>query len=383
MPNALEYAQRLIEFDSVSSVSNVAVTDYVEEVLRGFGCQIERLEYDDANGVRKACVMGKLGPSASPGTEPVGVAYFGHTDVVPADEWFTDEHGPFEPTVKNDRLYGRGSCDMKGSVACMLAAIEQTPAAELTQPVYFTCTADEEIGYGGARQVAARSELFREMVALKTRGLIGEPTRLEVVHAHKGTYGFKVVSRGRAAHSSTAEGLNANLAMIPFLAELKAIHDEAESDPQWQDERFSPPTQTWNILVCDHTRAVNMTPARSVCQVYFRPMPDQDAESLLERCRQKAAECGIDFEVAMRGRPVYVEPDAPLVIEALELADRPQPQTVSYSTDGAMFGDLDQLIVIGPGDIRQAHTHDEWIALDQLEQGTDLYLHMIHRWCCG
>lgn len=383
MPTALEYAQRLVEFDSVSSTSNVAVTDYVEGVLREAGCEIERLEYDDANGVRKACVIGRLGPQATPTGIPIGMGYFGHTDVVPADTWFSDEHGPFEPTLKDDRLYGRGSCDMKGSVACMLAALEQVSAGDLTQPLYVTCTADEEIGYGGAQKVAADSQMFAEMVSLKTRGIIGEPTRLEIVHAHKGTYGMKAISRGRAAHSSTAEGINANLAMIPFLAELKAIHDEVESDPKWHDARFSPPTQTWNILICDHTRAVNITPPQSICQVYFRPMPGQDADSLVERCERKAAECGIELEVTIRGQSIYLAPDSPLVLEALELAGRQQATTVAYSTDGAMLGALDSMIVAGPGDIRQAHTHDEWIALEQLELGTQLYSRMIRRWCCG
>lgn len=381
MPTALDYAKRLIEFDSVSSVSNVEVTDYVESVLKGLGGQTERLEYDDQNGVRKACVVGRFGPEVAASEKPVGMAYFGHTDVVPADNWFTDEHGPFTPTLLGGRLYGRGSCDMKGSVACMLAAAEQCDLRSLSQPFYITCTADEEIGYGGARRVAAESKLFAEMVKLRTRGIIGEPTRLEVVHAHKGTYGLKAISRGRAAHSSTAEGINANLAMIPFLSELKVIHDEVEADPRWHDDRFTPPTQTWNIIICDHTRAVNITPAQSICQVYFRPMPEQDADQLVERCQQKADECGIELQVMIRGQAVYIAPDSPLVLEALELAERERPTTVAYSTDGAMLGALDSMIVIGPGDIQQAHTHDEWIGLDQLELGTQLYLRMIRRWC--
>ena len=98
---ALEYAQRLVSFDSVSRKSNVAVTDYAESTLRSLGFEIERLEYDDAHGVRKACVVGKKGPGTG------GLAYFGHTDVVPADPWFFTEHGPFEPTVRDGRLYGR------------------------------------------------------------------------------------------------------------------------------------------------------------------------------------------------------------------------------------------------------------------------------------
>ena len=138
-----------------------------------------------------------------------------------------------------------------------------------------TCTADEEVGYVGAREVAKHSKLYREMVDGNANGIIGEPTMLEVVYAHKGTYGFKAISRGKAAHSSTTSGLNANLAMIPFLAEMKKIHDETMTDPQWQHDEFDPPIISWNIGINDHTAAVNITPPQSICTVYFRPMPGQ------------------------------------------------------------------------------------------------------------
>jgi acetylornithine deacetylase len=374
--DALEYTKRLVAFESPSYLSNVAVTDYVQETLKSQGFVTERLEYDDAAGVRKASVIGKKGEGRG------GVAYFGHTDVVPADDWLSREHGPFEPTVIGDRLYGRGSCDMKGSVACMLAAAEQYSAAELKQPIYITCTADEEVGYGGALQVAERSELFREMVEGDSRGIVGEPTKLEVVYAHKGSYGIRATSRGRAAHSSTREGVNANLAMIPFLAEMKKIHDETESDPVWQNDEFNPPTVSWNIGINDHTRAYNITAPQSVCTVYFRPMPGMDPEVLLRRVEQAAADCGVELVFPLKANPLYIKPDAPYVQEMLELADKPAPRTVSYGTDGAALTALKKLIVFGPGNIEQAHTHDEWIALEQLRLGTEMYAKAIGKWCC-
>ncbi len=374
--NALQYARELVAFDSVSSKSNVEVTSFVQAALGRLGFEIERLDYDDARGVRKACVVGKLGSGLG------GLAYFGHTDVVPADPWFSSEHGPFQPTVKDGRLYGRGSCDMKGSVACMLAAVERVRAATLEQPVYVTCTADEEIGYGGAREVAQRSRFFREMIAQGTKGIIGEPTNLEVVHAHKGTFGFVVTSLGKAAHSSTREGLNANLAMIPFLVEMKAIHDETNADPAWQHAEFDPPTISWNIGINDHTHACNITAPQSVCTVYFRPMPGQDPYMLLERARQAAQRCGLRFETRSQAMPLYVDPQSEFIQELLQLADRPKATTVAYGTDGAMFTELKQLAVLGPGHIGQAHTWDEWIALEQLDRGADLYEKLIRHCCC-
>jgi len=373
--DALNCLKDLIAFESTSALSNAPVSDYVEKTLKSLDFATERVEFDDAAGVRKVNIIGKKGSGSG------GLAYFGHTDVVPADPWLFDDHGPFTPTVKGDRLYGRGSCDMKGSIACMIAAAGHVSAADLKQPIYITCTADEEVGYGGAKQVAEHSELFREMVAGDTHGLIGEPTMLEVVYAHKGTYGIRATSRGKAAHSSTREGLNANLAMIPFLAEMKKIHDETEADPAWQHDEFDPPTITWNIGINDHTKAVNITPPQSVCTVYFRPMPGQKPEELLDRARAAAAECGIEFEVRSQANPLYVQPDSPFVKEMLELAGRTTPRTVAYGTDGTMFTALKQLVVFGPGDIAQAHTHDEWIALEQVDRGTEMFGRAINKWC--
>jgi acetylornithine deacetylase len=373
---AVDYARRLVSFDSVSRNSNVPVTDFAEQTLRELGFAIERLDYDDDFGVRKACVIGKKGTGTG------GLAYFGHTDVVPADRWFSGTPGPFEPTVVDGRLYGRGSCDMKGSIACMWAAVATIPGEKLERPVYVTCTADEEVGYGGAQEVARRSRFYREMVSGDSHGIVGEPTRLEVVYAHKGTYGFTAVAHGRAAHSSTSHGINANLAMIPFLVEMKAIHDALERDPAWQNAEFDPPGVSWNIGINDHTAAVNITAAQSICTVYFRPAPGQDAETLIERARSAAERCGVEFRREHSGRPLYVNPQSSFVRTVLGLAGKQRPRTVPYGTDGAMFGELKNILVFGPGDIAQAHTHDEWIDLAQLELGTAMYARLIEQFCC-
>jgi acetylornithine deacetylase len=372
---ALDYARELVSFDSISLKSNVEVTNCVQEMLTKLGFETERLEYNDQAGVRKASVVGKRGRGTG------GMAYFGHTDVVPADDWKFTGHGPFQPTVQDGRLYGRGSCDMKGSVACALAAAERASQEPLSQPLYIVCTADEEVGYWGAKQVAEESRLFAEMVEHGTRGVIGEPTTLNVVYAHKGVVGLIATSRGRAAHSSTREGKNANLAMIPYLAEMKAIYDDTERDPAWRHAEFDPPTVCWNIGINDHTRAVNITPPQSICTVYFRPMPGQDANVLIERARRAAVANGLEFDVKINARALYIDPQSPFVREALDLAGRDKPATVSYGTDGAMFGALKSMIVCGPGDIAQAHTNDEFITLDALDAGTALFEKMIRRWC--
>jgi acetylornithine deacetylase len=374
--NALDFTRDLVAFGSISSRSNADVSDYVEAALRRLDFETERIEYADAAGVRKVNIVGKKGAGTG------GLAYFAHTDVVPADPWFTSEHGPFTPTVKDGRLYGRGSCDMKGSIGCILAAAGRFTRQALKAPLYVTCTADEEVGYTGAAQVARRSELFREMVAGKTCGIVGEPTELQVVYAHKGTYGFRAVARGRAAHSSTRHGINANLAMIPFLVEMKAIHDETESDTAWHDARFDPPTVSWNIGINDHTTAINITAPQSICTVYFRPMPGQKPELLLDRARMAAERCRLEFQVLGAAPPLYVDPKSELVSELLAIVGQETPRTVTYGTDGTQFTAIEKLAVFGPGSIAQAHTFDEWIALEQLERGTRLYERAIQRWCC-
>ncbi len=373
--NALQHTQELIRFPTVSNRSNSSICDYLEGVLRRIRFDTERIEYTDSAGVDKVNIVGKKGSGIG------GMAYFAHTDVVPADAWFSSEHGPFEPTVRSGKLYGRGSCDMKGSIGSMLAAAEETAVADLRAPLFITLTADEEVGYGGAKQVARRSEYFREMVHGESNGIVGEPTMLDVVHAHKGTYGFRATSRGRAAHSSTSEGLNANLAMIPFLGEMKRIYDETLGDPAWQDPSFDPPGISWNIGINDHTKAVNMTAAQSVCTVYFRPAPGQAVDVLIERCKLAAEHCGLEFELLEAGRPLFVDPESDFVREVLGLAGSGGARTVCFGTDGTALSELKKLVVLGPGDIAQAHTQDEWIHLDQLEKGSLLYAKLIRHWC--
>ncbi len=372
---ALEHARHLIAIPTVSHQSNEAISRHLEAVLQGLGFSVERVEYRDPSGIPKVNLIAKQGDGVG------GMAYFAHTDVVPAGGWTGRTAGPFEPEVRNGRLYGRGSCDMKGSIAAMLAATEEALGGELRKPLYIVLTADEEVGYLGAKEVVRRSDLYREIADGQSKTVVGEPTNLEVVHAHKGTYGFRAVARGRAAHSSTDEGINANLAMIPFLVEMKGLHDETQADPAWQHPAFDPPGISWNIGVNDHTAAVNVTAAQSICTVYFRPAPGHDADVLLARARAAALRCGLEFEVLESGAPLYADPKSSFVREVLELAGQAAPRTVCYGTDGAVLSDLKRVVVLGPGDIAQAHTSDEWILLDQLERGAALYCKLIREWC--
>ena len=373
---ALRYAKRLIEFKSSSRQSNRLISRYLEMKLTKHGFVVEKLEYRDRRNIRKVNLVAKKGTGTG------GLAYFAHSDTVPADVWFTKKVGPFEPTVQQDRLYGRGSCDMKGSIAAMLTAAQRFSWDEFKAPLYFVVTADEEVGYYGARHVVNSSEHYREMVEGKTKVIIGEPTSLNVVHAHKGSIKIIAKARGEAAHSSSGNGKNANLAMIPFLNEMKWIHDETETDSTWQNSMFNPPTVSWNIVIKDNSPALNVKPSKSTCVVYFRTMPEVDTTPLLRRTQQCAKKHGIELSLIKFSDPFYADPESEYVRDSLKLANRPQAQTVSYGTDGGVLHELENKIVFGPGSMDQAHTFDEWISLEQLKQGTELYERMVRHWCC-
>ncbi|QDT37404.1 M20 family metallopeptidase [Stratiformator vulcanicus] len=373
---ASDFARELIAFPSVSRASNVAVSEYVRDQLLELGFETEWVEYRDPAGVVKANVVARRGEGSG------GWAYFAHTDVVPADDWGIDQHGPFEPTVSGERLYGRGSCDMKGSLACALASAAFTQSEKLRAPLYFVVTADEEVGFIGAEEVRNKSQLYRELVEAQPAAIIGEPTELQIVHAHKGSCLIRATARGEAAHSSSAAGRNANHDLIPFLQQMKQLHDETETDARWHDERFDPPTLSWNIGIRDHNHAINVKSPQSECLIYLRPIPGLDIAPLLERVREAGRESGVEIEIKSRGDGLSVAPDHPYIRELLELANGDRAQTVCYGTDGAIFGeDLERIAVCGPGSIAQAHTKDEWIALLQLDAGTELFANLITRYC--
>ena len=367
----VELTRDLIGYDSVSRHSNAPLMDYLETQLKEIGCEVERIAYTDPEGVLKVSLVARKGPSTGE-----GFALMGHCDTVPADDWETN---PFEAKVRDGKLYGRGSCDMKGAVAAMLVAASRYQAHEFESPLYLLLTSDEEIGCLGARAITEQSRLFRDAVI--PYGLIGEPTLLEVVHAHKGVVLFTASAEGKAAHSSTGKGINANLQMIPFLMEMKHMHDWITTDPQFRNPQFDPPYPIWNIVLSDGETAVNVTAPRSTCRIGFRPMPGMDVEAVIEQVERHAHTHGIQLDVWRVGEPLMTPVNSPIVQRALEITGKPYPITVPYGTDGVVFGSHIELVILGPGSIQQAHTVDEWIALDQLHQAVNVYQRFIETFC--
>ncbi len=375
---SLEIAQTLVGFDSVSSRSNAPVNRWIADFLATKGFEIEQIDYVDAEGVGKSNLIAKR-PPAKP-ADSGGVCYMAHTDVVPADDWAVAFCGPFEPTVRDDRLYGRGSCDMKGSLACALAAVERISVDDQIAPFYFVVTADEEVSMVGAKHVAKRSELFKEMVASDTIGIIGEPTELKVIHAHKGGQTFWISARGRSAHSSSRDGINANYALIPILPHLLNLQSRTEADETLRNPNFDPPTLSWNMVLRNEPYATNVTPSLAEVAVFLRAMPGVDHSPLVKEAEALAARFGLEFRSTDPAPPLFIDPSCESIVGMLKLTNQEKPGTVCYATDGCALRDLKKLVVCGPGSIQQAHRNDEWISLEQLKLGTELYHRAFQRW---
>lgn len=391
MTHPTEYLSQLIAFESVSHHSNQPISDCVARWLLSLRFEVEHTTYVDQRGVLKKNLVARRDPESQSGDarSPVdsgGMAYFCHTDTVPADRWTGPGGNPFVAVQEPGRIYGRGSCDMKGSLAAMLSAAASIDAAEQTHPLWIVCTADEEVGFGGARYLASQSPGFAELASANPVSIIGEPTRLRVIHAHKGMVGFRIHSIGKAAHSSSLDGINANIAMVPLLQTLLEINEQCHNDPALRNDSFDPPTLGWNFGVSDGMKTVNIVPDHCTAWVSLRPMPGVDGTDLIERVRVRAESLGLDFAMSPGGGPMQTDPQSNCVQTMCRLATPwigpNHSQAVCYATDACVLGALQQRIVCGPGDIAQAHTVDEFIEIEQLHQGKGLYESAIRHWCC-
>ena len=372
--DVVELTSQFISYHSVSQLSNVPATRYAAKVLQAIGFAIEERAYTDAQGVDKLSIIGKLGQGTG------GLTLMSHNDVVPAahaEDW---TGSPFVARVSKGKLYGRGACDMKGPLAASICAAANFKARDLQQPVYIVVTADEEISGAGARDITRKSKFFQE--AKRGYGLICEPTLLNVVYAHKGGMGIRIESQGRAAHTSTLKGTNANMAMIPFLVEMKKINELALNAKRYRNDEFDPPYSEWSISINDHNVAMNISPAQSVCRISYRLMPGVDATPLVERTKKAAQKYGLKCTMLGMDQGIYTPPDSLLVQTALKITGKRKPRTVPYGTDGVAYVErMKQLVVLGPGDIAQAHTVDEWIKTEQLNMGVDVYSRFIEHVC--
>ncbi|ELQ09314.1 acetylornithine deacetylase [Pseudomonas syringae] len=370
-PRALEILKRLIAFDTVSSEPNMALIEYVRELLASKG--IESLIVKDETG-KKANLFASTGPRDIP-----GVLLSGHTDVVPAagQAWTMP---PFQATLRDGRIYGRGTCDMKGFIALAIDAMLNAADMPLMRPLQLALSHDEEIGCVGVRRLLDVLHLAPVRPFLC---VVGEPTLMQFAVGHKGKASYRTFCRGQEAHSSLApRAVNAIHLASDFIAELRKSQKQIEQQGA-RDEGYDIPYSTVHIGRIDGGKALNIVPNLCTMEFEFRNLPGDDPDLLLEQLRERAevlvrearqlsGVADIEIEV-MNEYPALETHPSVEAVRMLHAFAEPGTQhiKVSYGTEGGLFaGRLNvPVVVCGPGSIEQAHKPDEFIDESQMDAG--------------
>ena len=361
--------EKLISFPTVSRESNLALIAFIRDYLAGLGVQSELFHNPDHT---KANLFATIGPA-----DRGGVVLSGHTDVVPVDgqHWSVD---PFSLTEKDGLLYGRGTADMKGYIACVLAAVPAFLEQPLTMPVHLAFSYDEEVGCLGVRPMLA--ELTKRAVRPRLC-LIGEPTALKPVLGHKGKLAMRCHVKGAACHSAYAPyGVNA----IEYAAKLIARLGEIGNDlarPEHHDARFDPPFSTVQTGVIKGGSALNIVPADCEFDFEVRALPDFDAQAVSDSLRQFADDELLpkmravqgDTDISLESLGAYpglaTAPESDVARLIAELTGSSEFGTVAFGTEGGLFSQAGiPAVVCGPGSMDQGHKPDEFIAVEQLDQ---------------
>lgn len=375
VPDSLDWIQRLMRFDTVSRNSNLGLIETVRDYCGGLGLS-SQLTYDATRC--KANLFATL--PASNGRTTGGAVLSGHTDVVPVDgqNWQTD---PFAPVIRDGRLYGRGSADMKGFIGVVMHALPQIVLTPLREPLHIALSFDEEVGCRGAPLMLAD---------LQARGiqpqscLVGEPTNMQVVVAHKGINLHKCTVRGRAAHSSlTPQGLNAIEYAARLICFIRDLTDRMQQAGPF-DAAFDVPFTTGQTSLIKGGVAINTIPELCEFSFEFRNLPRVDAQGILaqitghvqnvllpkmrERCPE--AEFLIEKIAASPAFEATEEAQATRTLRALTRDE--QIRKVGYCTEAGLFQEVGiPSVICGPGDIEQAHRVDEFIELEQVSKCED------------
>lgn len=359
---------RLIAFDTTSRDGNLPLIDFVEAYLADWGIESLRVDFEAG---KKTNLYATIGPR-----DQGGIVLSGHTDVVPVDgqPWTTN---PFELTEKDGLLYGRGTCDMKGFLATALALVPDFKAAKLKTPIHLALSCDEEVGCIGVRPLVA---YIKEHLPKPKAVIVGEPTLMKVVNAHKGAHTFATEVTGLEAHSScTHLGVNSILVAGELLSEVGRIAQDMRErgDPSG---RFNPPYTTVHVGLIEGGTAKNIIPRRCAFKWETRLLPGADPDEVPTRFNAFArtlepAMHAVSSETGVRTDRTNVvpglrpEPDSPAENLALHLAEANGTEAVSYCTEAGLFQEIGiPAIICGPGSIEQAHKPDEFIAISEMEK---------------
>jgi len=360
--------ERLIAFPTISRDSNLGLIEWIRDYLAGLGVS-SRLTYD-ATG-KKANLFATLGQGNKP-----GLILSGHTDVVPVEgqAWDTD---PFKATIKDGLLYGRGSADMKSYIATALALAPKFLAAEMDAPLHLALSYDEEVGCIGVQGLI---QDLQEL-GLKPAGcIVGEPTSMQPIIAHKGTHRFRCCITGREAHSSyTTMGVNAIEYAARIIVYIRQMADRF-AQLETRDYGFTVPYTTMQTGLIRGGLASNIVPKECNFEFEARTMPGVDADRLYQEVQ--------DFAASLLPEMQRVEPNAKIAFEWLasapglstkeheaiaqlvaSLSRNTTTGAVSYGTEAGLFQRAGiPTVVCGPGNIEQAHRPNEFVALEQVAQ---------------
>ena len=373
----------LVAFDTTSRNSNLELIGFVRDYLAAFGIESTTVPSEAGD---KASLFATIGPAGIG-----GVCLSGHSDVVPVDgqPWTSD---PFTLTPKDDRLYGRGSCDMKGFLATCLAMVPEMTAARLATPIHLLVSYDEEIGCMGVVPAVRRLGVD---LPLPRACIVGEPTSMRVVDAHKSGMAYVTTVRGREAHSSMPQlGANAIFAAAELVGELDRARAElvAAGDPSG---RFDPPSSTVQVTVIHGGTAGNIVPRECAIRWNVRGLPGFDEDALLERfdrfaqtvvlpkLKETAPEAEIFTDFIYKVPPLAPQTGSEAELLALRLAGQNRTFAVSYATEGGHFQAQGiPTVICGPGSIDQAHKPDEFIEVSQL-RACERFLRGLIAECAG
>ena len=368
-PATVEMLRRLVAFDTTSRSSNLALIHWVRDYLAEHGIAA-RLIHDEAG--RKANLFATIGPEGES-----GIVLSGHTDVVPIDgqEWNSE---PFALTPRNGKLYGRGTCDMKGFIAVALALVPELARAELAMPLHFAFSYDEEAGCLGVRRLLA------DLAAsgIKPRAcIVGEPTEMQVVRAHKGKLSYRCHVRGYECHSSLApRGVNAVEYAAEIVAYLRRMNRRFAAEGPF-DRDFDIPHSTVHVGTIQGGTALNIVPKDCRFDFEFRHLPGLDPEAMLCEVQGFAArelvpamhavnaDTGLRWEKLSSFPGADTDEGADIVSLAKRATGRNSAGKVAFGCEAGLYDAAGiPTVICGPGHIDQAHKPDEFVTLAQLAE---------------
>ncbi|WP_172428443.1 acetylornithine deacetylase [Azospirillum brasilense] len=367
MGATLDILERLVAFPTVSRDSNLDLILWAKERLEAAGATTRLVPSEDG---RKANLFASVGPANRP-----GILLSGHTDVVPVDgqAWTCD---PFRLTRRAGNLYGRGTADMKGFIAAAMALAERASGRTLSQPLHLALSYDEEVGCLGVRR------LIDMMAALPVRPrfcIVGEPTLMQVVTAHKGKTALRIDCRGAECHSSLApQGLNAIHMACDMLTGLRRLQERVQTEGA-RDAGYDVPWTTIHAGVIQGGTALNIVPNHCHLDMEIRHLPQDSVDPLLDAVRAEADAMEKRLRTAFPAAAVDItelssypaldtDEDAEVVSFVKALTGGNSLGKISFGTEGGLFQRRLSIptVVCGPGSIGEAHKPDEFVAEDQL-----------------